>query len=47
MGYSLGGLVALRTAIQHPGLVRRLVLVSIPFRRDGIAPRGAWRPWTR
>ena len=26
-GYSLGGAVALRTAIQHPGRVRRLVLV--------------------
>ena len=38
MGYSLGGHVALRTAIQHPGLVRRLVLVSIPFRRDGSHP---------
>ena len=35
MGYSLGGHVALRTAIQHPERVRRLVLVSIAFRRDG------------
>jgi pimeloyl-ACP methyl ester carboxylesterase len=34
MGYSLGG-VALRTAIQHPEVVRKLVLVSTPFRRDG------------
>lgn len=38
MGFSLGGLVALRLAIQHPDLVRRLVLVSIPFRRDGWYP---------
>jgi pimeloyl-ACP methyl ester carboxylesterase len=38
MGYSLGGLTALRTAIQHPDRVRRLVLVSIPFRRDGSYP---------
>jgi pimeloyl-ACP methyl ester carboxylesterase len=38
MGYSLGGLVGLRTAIQHPDRVRRLVLVSIPFRRDGSYP---------
>ena len=38
MGYSLGGLVALRTAIQHPQRVRRLVLVSIGFRRDGSYP---------
>jgi pimeloyl-ACP methyl ester carboxylesterase len=37
-GYSLGGGVALRTAIQHPGLVRRLVLVSIAVRRDGNHP---------
>jgi pimeloyl-ACP methyl ester carboxylesterase len=35
MGYSLGGQVALRTAIQHPQRVRRLVLVSIAFRRAG------------
>jgi pimeloyl-ACP methyl ester carboxylesterase len=38
MGYSLGGLVALRTAIQHPARVRRLVLVSVAFRRDGSHP---------
>jgi pimeloyl-ACP methyl ester carboxylesterase len=38
MGYSLGGFVALRTAIQHPQRVRRLVLVSIGFRRDGSHP---------
>jgi pimeloyl-ACP methyl ester carboxylesterase len=37
-GYSLGGEVALRVAIQHPGLVRRLVLVSIAARRDGNHP---------
>jgi pimeloyl-ACP methyl ester carboxylesterase len=38
MGYSLGGLVALRTAIQHPGRVRNVVLVSVAFRRDGSHP---------
>jgi pimeloyl-ACP methyl ester carboxylesterase len=38
MGYSLGGGVALRTAIQHPPLVRKLVLVSTPFKRDGWYP---------
>lgn len=38
LGYSLGGGVALRTAIQHPALVRRLVLVSTPFRRQGWYP---------
>ncbi|MEU4774954.1 alpha/beta fold hydrolase [Micromonospora sp. NPDC023644] len=38
MGYSLGGGVALRTAIQHPALVRRLVVVSAPCRRQGWYP---------
>lgn len=38
MGFSFGGAVALRTAIQHPGRVSRLVLVSAPFRRS------AWLP---
>jgi len=38
MGFSLGGGVALRTAIQHPSLVRWLVLVSTPIRRSGSYP---------
>ncbi|MFC5922365.1 alpha/beta fold hydrolase [Micromonospora vulcania] len=38
LGYSLGGGVALRTAIQHPALVRRLVLVSTPCRQTGWYP---------
>jgi pimeloyl-ACP methyl ester carboxylesterase len=38
MGYSLGGGVALRTAIQHPEVVRKLVLVSTPFKREGWYP---------
>jgi pimeloyl-ACP methyl ester carboxylesterase len=38
MGYSLGGLTALRLAIQHPELVRRLVLVSVAARRGGNHP---------
>jgi pimeloyl-ACP methyl ester carboxylesterase len=38
MGYSLGGGVALRTAIQHPGVVRKLVVVSAAFKRDGWYP---------
>jgi pimeloyl-ACP methyl ester carboxylesterase len=38
MGYSLGGGVALRTAIQHPEVVRKLVLVSTPFKRGGWYP---------
>ena len=38
MGFSLGGAVALRTAIQHPDLVSRLVLVSTVFKRSGWHP---------
>jgi pimeloyl-ACP methyl ester carboxylesterase len=38
MGYSLGGGVALQTAIRHPGLVRKLVVVSAPYKRDGFYP---------
>jgi pimeloyl-ACP methyl ester carboxylesterase len=38
MGYSFGAATAVRTAIQHPTLVRRLVVVSVPFRRDGWYP---------
>jgi len=38
MGFSLGGGVALRTAIQHPELVDRLVLVSTVFKRRGWHP---------
>jgi pimeloyl-ACP methyl ester carboxylesterase len=38
MGYSLGGGVALRTAIQHPEKVRRLIVVSAVYKRDGWYP---------
>src|SRR6267142_4443872 len=38
MGYSLGGGVALLTAIRHPEVVGRLVVVSTPFRRNAIYP---------
>ena len=38
MGYSMGGGVALRTAIQHPDVVRKLVLVSTAFKKDGWYP---------
>lgn len=38
MGYSLGGGVALRIAIQHPSVIRKLVLVSAPFKRNGFYP---------
>ena len=38
MGFSLGGGVALRTGIQHPDVVERLVLVSTPFTNVGWHP---------
>ena len=38
LGYSMGGGVALRLAIQHPDRVRRLVVVSAGFARDGFHP---------
>jgi pimeloyl-ACP methyl ester carboxylesterase len=38
MGYSLGGMVALRFAIQHPNMVRRLAVVSAGFAREGFYP---------
>jgi len=38
MGFSLGGGVGLRTAIQHPELVERLVHVSTVFKRSGWYP---------
>jgi pimeloyl-ACP methyl ester carboxylesterase len=38
MGFSLGGAVGLRTAIQQPAVVERLVLVSTVFKRQGWFP---------
>ena len=38
IGYSLGGGVALQTAIRHPAAVRKLVLVSTAFRRSAFHP---------
>ena len=38
LGYSLGGGVALRLAVQHPSRVRRLVLVSAGYAQDGFYP---------
>ena len=40
MGYSLGSGVALQTAIRHPDVVDRLVLVSGAMRKDGFYPEG-------
>jgi pimeloyl-ACP methyl ester carboxylesterase len=36
MGYSLGGGVAFHAALRHPGLVRKLVLVSTFLRSDAV-----------
>ncbi len=38
LGYSLGGGVALQTAIRHPEAVRKLVVVSAPCQSDGWYP---------
>lgn len=38
LGYSLGGGVALQTAIRHPDVVGKLVAVSTPCKRDGWYP---------
>jgi len=38
LGYSFGGGAALRLAVQHPKLVRRLVIVSAPYAQDGFYP---------
>jgi pimeloyl-ACP methyl ester carboxylesterase len=37
-GYSLGGGVAFFTAVRHPELVGKLVMVSVNIRRDAIYP---------
>ena len=37
-GFSLGGGVALQTAIRHPEVVRKLVVVSAPCKSDGEYP---------
>lgn len=38
IGYSLGGGVALRTAIQRPEALRKLILISAPCKKDGWYP---------
>ena len=38
LGYSLGGGVALQTAIRHPELVRKLTVISAPYKRTGWFP---------
>src|SRR5262245_6226700 len=38
LGYSLGGGVAFRCAVQHPEAVRRLALISCGYAQDGFYP---------
>lgn len=38
LGYSLGGSVALQVAIRHPQVVRKLVVLSAPYKRGGWFP---------
>jgi pimeloyl-ACP methyl ester carboxylesterase len=38
LGYSLGGGVAMQTAIRHPDVIRRLVIASEPCKRNGWYP---------
>ncbi|MHB1328992.1 MAG: alpha/beta fold hydrolase [Gemmatimonadales bacterium] len=38
MGYSSGAVVALQTAIRHPQLVDRLIVIATAFRSDGYYP---------
>ena len=42
LGYSNGGHIALQMAISHPDLVRKLVVESAMFQRDGSDP-GFWK----
>ncbi len=37
-GYSMGGGVALMTAIHHPELVRKLIVASVTYNPDGLHP---------
>lgn len=37
-GYSDGGNVALRIAMRHPGLVRKLVVLGTNYNNDGLVP---------
>jgi len=41
LGFSNGGTTALQTAIRHPGKVRRLVIASSNYKRDGMQA-GFW-----
>jgi pimeloyl-ACP methyl ester carboxylesterase len=38
LGYSMGGTIAVEIGIRHPDLVRKLVLISAPYDREGWYP---------
>jgi pimeloyl-ACP methyl ester carboxylesterase len=38
LGFSMGAGVALEMAVSHPAIVRRLVLISLAYRPDGLYP---------
>src|SRR6202162_1625347 len=40
IGYSMGGAVAMQCAIRHPDKVRKVVVISSVFRRDGMVKAG-------
>lgn len=40
VGYSMGGGVAMQDAVRHPEKVRRVVVISSVFRRDGMVQEG-------
>jgi pimeloyl-ACP methyl ester carboxylesterase len=40
IGYSMGGGVAMQVAVRHPDQVRRVVVISSTFRRDGMVQEG-------
>ena len=40
VGYSFGAGIALQTAIRHPDLVDRLVVISVPMKRSGMYSEG-------
>ena len=41
LGYSTGAFVALHLAVRHPERVRRMVLISASYKKDGVHP-GLW-----
>lgn len=40
IGYSMGGGVAMQCAVRHPDKVRKVVVISSAFRRDGFVKEG-------